>query len=97
MTMPNQPCKTTETQEAITSLHTELYSLLTEIVDVIDKRIDQLLTPIRGEMTALKCEINIAISTVKATTNELTDFECSACIAADTSSKLEQEVGPEPK
>ncbi len=56
--------------EAIASLHTELRSFKTEIVGIIETRIDQLLTTIRGELTALKSETNTAISAVKAATSE---------------------------
>ena len=79
------------TLETIASLHTELHSHHT--VDIIDARINQFSTTIRRVLTALKSETNTAISAaVIEHASKLADLECNLSSAADTITKLEQEV-----
>ncbi len=82
---------------AISSLLTELFSIKSDIGEIIDSKIEQLAVAIRGELSAFKYEASAAISEIKVTTDDhaakLTSPENYASTSSDTMVKMEQDLG----
>lgn len=82
--------------EAINSLRSDLRATKDEICHTIDTRIEEMATTIRGEISALKSETQVAILALQTTTAQhsstLVDLERSATHSSDAITKLQSEV-----
>ncbi|KTF75850.1 hypothetical protein cypCar_00047735 [Cyprinus carpio] len=82
--------------EAINLLRSDLQATKVEICQTIDTRIEEMATTIRGEISALKSETQVAILALQTTSAQhgstLADLERSANHSSDAITKLQTEV-----
>lgn len=82
--------------EGIAALQSNFQLFKSEIVEAIDKRLDQFSASIRAELTALKKETDVTISAMKSTMDDqaktMAELERSATFTSDTVSQLQKDV-----
>lgn len=82
--------------EGIAALQSNFQQFKSEIVEAIDKRIDQFSITIRAELTALKKDTDVTISAMKSTVDvqakTMAELERSATFTSDTVSQLQKDV-----
>ncbi len=81
-----------EVLEGIAALQSNFQLFKSEIVEVIDKRLDQFSTSIKAELTALKKETDVTISAMKSMMDDqaktMANLESNATFTSDTVSQL---------
>lgn len=82
--------------DGIAALQTNFQLFKSEIVDAIDKRLDQFSISIRAELTALKKETDVTISSMKSRMDDqaktMAELERGATFTSDTVFQLQKEV-----